>query len=228
MRKYTDEYNQKKGVLIVFEGLSGSGKSRNAGVLLDDLRSKGYDPLLIEWNSNAAIRSFVAWLDSRNKLSANIYSLLQWIGFLIDYFRTILPALRSSRIVIADRYVHTGLVRDSVNGAGKKLGRMIAFLVWKPDRIYFIDVPPGICLERLAARNTALFHTNRLIAGNRLLKNKDLYYLNKMRYEYNRMLADTKLVRPDIILRLDSENEAIEWHIERQVYLSQINNIRRT
>lgn len=228
MKKSADESNRKKGVLIVFEGLSGSGKSLNAGLLLKDLRDKGYDPVLIEWNSNAVIRRLVAWLDSKNKLSANIYSLLQWISFLLDYFRIVMPALWSSRIVIADRYVYTGMTRDSVNGAGKKLGKLIASLVRKPDHIYFIDMPSHICLERLKGRNKALFHTNKRIKGNRLLKNKELYYLNKMRYEYNRLFADTEHIKADKILQMDSENDTIEWHMENKVYATKIKYFRGT
>lgn len=211
MKKCADKYNRKKGVLIVFEGLSGCGKSQNAGLLLKELRNKGYAPVLMEWNSNTAIRSLVTWLDSRKILSSNLYSLLQWIGFLLDYFRIILPVLWSSRIIIADRYIYTGMARDAVNGAGKMLGRIIGFLVRKPDYIYFIDVPSHICLERLKARNTVLFHTNKRIKGNKLLKNKDLYYLNKMRYEYKRMFVEAKQLKVDNILQLDFENDNIEW-----------------
>lgn len=224
MKKNEDTTYKKKGVLIVFEGLSGSGKSLNAGLLRDELRSMGYDPVMTEWNSNAAIRRLVAWLNSRGLLSSNIYSLLQWIGFLIDYLRVILPALLSWKIVIADRYVYTGLTRDAVNGAGKKLGRMIARFVRKPDHIYFIDTPSGICLERLKARKTELFHTNRLIRESRLLRNKDLYYLNKMRYEYIRLFAETEHLKGDKVLQIEPENNAIDWSLVNQIYEYKMKN----
>jgi acyl carrier protein len=101
------------------------------------------------------------------------------------------------------------MTRDSVNGAGKKLGRIIGFFARKPDCIYFIDVPSQVCLERLKARDTVLFHTNRRIKGNRLLKNKDLYYLNKMRYAYKRLFAEPKKLKVDNILQLDFGNDNI-------------------
>lgn len=218
MKKSADTTNKKKGVLIVFEGLSGSGKSLNTGLLRNQLISMGYDPVLTEWNSNAIIRKFVAWLDSRGLLTSTIYSLLQWMGFLIDYFKVILPSLLSRKIVIADRYVYTGLTRDAVNGAWKKPGRVISRFVRKPDHIYFIDTPSGICLERLKARNTKLFHTNRRIRESRLLKNKDLYYLNKMRNEYNRLFADTEQLKSDKVLQVvESENNSIDWSIVTQI-----------
>jgi len=226
MEKNADTLNKKKGVLIVFEGLSGSGKSLNAGLLRNQLVSMGYDPVLTEWNSNATIRKFAAWLDSRSLLTSTIYSLLQWIGFLIDYFRVILPALMSQKIVIADRYVYTGLTRDAVNGAWEIPGRVIARFVRKPDHIYFIDTPSAICLERLKARNKKLFHTNRRIRESRLLKNKDLYYLNKMRNAYVRLFADAKGLKIGKVLHVESENNTIDLSIVNQICETKIINFR--
>ncbi|MGI6668568.1 MAG: dTMP kinase [Acetivibrionales bacterium] len=216
--KTANKYNRKKGVLIVFEGLSGSGKSLNARLLIEVLRDRGYDPVLTEWNSNKTIRGLVAWLDSRDILTSRIYSLLQWIGFFLDYFTVILPALRSWKIVIADRYVYTGMARDSANGAWKWPGRVIVRIVRRPDRIYFIDLPASICLERLKAKGKALFHTNKRIRENRLLKNKELYYLKKMRHEYNRLFSDTERLKIDEVLKVYSGDDVIEWNMVNQIY----------
>jgi dTMP kinase len=217
MKENVNRANGKKGVLIVFEGLSGSGKSLNAGLLLKNLRDKGYEPVLTEWNSNKTIRRFSAWLDSRRMLSSDIYSFLQWISFLLDYFRIILPTLRSRKIVIADRYVYTGITRDSINGARKRLGLLIASVVRKPDYIYFLDTPSHICLDRLKARNKALFHTNRRIRENKLIKNKDLYYLNKMRYAYNRLFTESEQLNIKRVTQTDPKNGIAQWDTVYQI-----------
>lgn len=217
MKNNVDRPNRKKGVLIVFEGLSGSGKSLNAGLLLRKLKDNGYEAILTEWNSNPAIRRLSAWLDSIGILSSNIYSFLQWISFLLDYFTIVLPALRSHKIVIADRYVYTGIARDCVNGAAKKPGRMIASAVRKPNCIYFLDMPSDICLDRLKRRKTTLFHTNKRIKESRLLKNKDLYYLNKMRFEYKRLFLDVRQPWADKVFHIDSENVIVDWDTVCQI-----------
>ena len=121
-------------------------------------------------------------------LTSKLYSILQWISFFIDYFRKIKPALKKEHIVIADRYVYTALTRDAVNGAGRFLGSVLSRLVRTPDLLIFYDTPPEICLQRIEARGKALFHTNKLIYENRILKNKDLYYLKKLRNEYLKLI----------------------------------------
>ncbi|NLV36227.1 MAG: hypothetical protein GXY17_06090 [Clostridiaceae bacterium] len=222
MKNKVDRPNRGKGVLIVFEGLSGSGKSLNARFLLKKLRDNGYETILTEWNSNPVIRKFSAWLDSVGILSSSIYSFLQWISFLINYFMIVLPALWSCKIVIADRYVYTGMARDSVNGATKRLGRMITSAVRNPDCIYFLDIHPSVCLDRLKARKRALFHTNRRIKENRLLKNKDLYYLNKMRYEYNRLFSDARQPWADRVFQIDPKNEIVNCDTVYQICKTKI------
>ena len=54
--------------------------------------------------------------------------------------------------------------------------------------LVFYDTPPTVCIKRIESRGKVLFHTNKLIHNNRILKNKDLYYLNKLRNEYLKLL----------------------------------------
>lgn len=182
------------GMLIVFEGISGCGKSESVVALEKYLADNGYKSHVIEWNSNKVVRKITKAMDSGNLLTPCTYSFLQWISFIIDYFFKIVPLLKKNYILIADRYIYTGLTRDCVNGAGGAIGRFLHRLVIKPAIVFFLDVNPEVCDERIKKRGKDLFHTNKLIRDSKLLKNKELYYLTKLRREYL-LLFNSKQVK---------------------------------
>lgn len=184
------------GMLIVFEGISGCGKSESVRVLRKYLTDNGYESSVLEWNSNKVIRKITSAMDSMKLLTPGIYSFFQWVSFLIDYLFKVVPLLKKNYVLIADRYIYTGLTRDCVNGAGGTVGRLLHRLVIKPAMVFFLDVSPEVCDERIKKRGKDLFHTNKLIKENKLLKNKELYYLTKLRREYL-LLFNSKTIRSE-------------------------------
>ncbi|QMV40973.1 dTMP kinase [Cohnella cholangitidis] len=184
MEPHPDRVHRGKGVLIVFEGISGSGKSEGIGKLRSELKALGFAASAVEWNSRGFLRELADRLKGRNLLGPAVYSLLQWFGFLLDYAFIILPRLRRNEIVIADRYVYTGFTRDIANGAGRLAGRVWLRLVRAPDLLFFFDPPPFVCWERIQRRGKALFHPNRSIRRNSETRNPELVYLTRLREEY--------------------------------------------
>ena len=193
MNKHSYKTNTQKGALIACEGISGSGKSESITKIYNHLSAQ-YNVQIVEWNSNEKIRKIIKSLCKLNLLTSTIYSILQWISFFIDYFSRILPALNKGYIVIADRYVYTALTRDIVNGSSLLLGKYLCTLVRKPDMLFFYDTNCELCYERILTRGKALFHTNKYIKRNKLLKNKNLYYLKKLRCEYFKLLQKSNLL----------------------------------
>lgn len=203
--------NQNKGILIVYEGISGSGKSEGIALLTKDLASLGYPVSVTEWNSNRFIRGAIGVLRKLRVLTPVVYSLLQWISFLIDYWIYIVPKLRRDRIVIADRYVYTGVTRDVVNGAGERLSRLGRFRVRKPDLVVFFDTPPETCSERIQSRGKRLFQPGRPVRQGMQSAELDLLYLIRMRDEYVRIFSDKSLLRDTTVLFVqDSSHKANE------------------
>ncbi|HEX3029384.1 MAG TPA: thymidylate kinase [Clostridia bacterium] len=178
------EFKNKNGFLIAFEGISGCGKSESIRELYSYLKQKGCKVHIAEWNSNRLLRKLFSLLGSLGLLTPKVYSVLLWLGFLIDYFFKIAPLTNKGYIVLADRYVYTGLTRDAVNKAGRRLGKAVWKFVRKPDVLFFFDIPPAICYDRILKRGKTLFHTNKAIKNSRKLKNNDLFYLKKMRWFY--------------------------------------------
>jgi dTMP kinase len=186
--QFMDNSNKKihkdAGMLIACEGISGCGKSVSIQELSTYLESEGHSVHIVEWNSNKRIRKLVRFLHSKKLLNAFTYSILQWISFLKDYYTSILPLLKKDCIVIADRYIYTGITRDRVNGTTERLGKLILKMVRPPDILFFFDTSPEVCKKRIIIRKKKLFHTNKHIHKNRLLRDKDLYYLKKLRSQY--------------------------------------------
>jgi dTMP kinase len=193
-------FNKHKGILIVCEGISGSGKSEGVNRLVEYFRNKKYPVEFFEWNSNRTIRKMITRFHAMGILSPTIYSILQWLSFIIDYFLKIMPLLRRNYVVIVDRYVYTGLTRDIVNNSNQILGKAISHLSRKPDMILFYDTGLHICYERIKSRGKVLFHPNQAIHRNNLLKNKELYYLKKLLYQYHVLLEEPKLRKTSNII----------------------------
>ncbi|PYG89570.1 dTMP kinase [Ruminiclostridium sufflavum DSM 19573] len=192
--------NKQKGILIVFEGISGCGKSKGVEGLYRELLGMGFKTKVIEWNSNCVIRKIVKRLHSMNLLTSWIYSILQWISFLIHYFSLVRPSLKQDYILIADRYIYTGRTRDTANGARQDIGKRISKWVRKPDLILFYDVDVQVCYERIERRGKVLFHPNRKVQCNEVLKKENLRYLEAMQCEYLNLFRDPELKRETNII----------------------------
>lgn len=206
--------SRSKGALIAFEGISGAGKSHVICEVYNFYRNRNQKAAIVEWNSNSLIRKIMKLFNKANILTKEVYSFLQWISFLIDYFTVILPLLRKDYYVIADRYIYTGLTRDVVNGAKFRLGQLISLFVRQPDYIYFIDTPPDVCLERIEKRGKPLFHTNKRILRSKLLQNRTLYYLKKLRREYIKLFKDLKEKANIKIIFMDNSSVLVESNID--------------
>lgn len=206
---YTGMRNKRAGILIACEGISASGKSKTICDMYMELNKNNVYTIIVEWNSNKIIRWIVKVLHKYGLIWSKLFSLFQWTSFLIDYFTKIKPHIRKGRIVIADRYIYTGLTRDQINGAGWSVGNIIYKHVIKPDLLIYHDSEPHICYERIMKRGKSLFHTNKKILQSNLLKNKDVYYLKKMKKEYERFFADHKV-------KSDTEIYVIENKFEKE------------
>ncbi|MFZ5989709.1 MAG: dTMP kinase [Bacillota bacterium] len=219
----------KKGILIVNEGISGSGKSECVKMMFQYLSDKGYKTGVIEWNSNSVIRNIVDRINRMNLLTSNIYCILQYVSFFFDYVIKIIPLLKQNYIVIADRYIYTALTRDAANGAGRMLGRILHGFFRKPDLLFFHSVTPEVCLERIKCRGKVLFHTNNRILKNNTIKNKDLYYLKKLDREYMKLISclqnrgETNIV----VVSNDSSNLMgyVEGYLDKKITSKRVNTV---
>ncbi len=138
-----------KGILLVVEGTDGSGKSTQLHLLKKWLIAEGYPVIFTEWNSSALVAKTIRKGKKEGLLDSNTFSLLHATDFADRLYKTIIPALSSGYIVLADRYIYTALARDYARNCDREwLRNMYSFAI-KPDGIFYFQVPVEVSLERI-------------------------------------------------------------------------------
>ncbi|WP_197918692.1 dTMP kinase [Thiosulfatihalobacter marinus] len=146
---------------ITFEGIDGSGKSTQAGLLADTLRDTGRDVVLTREPGGSPgaeeIRSLVLEGDP-DRWSAETEILLFTAARRDHLERTILPALAQGKVVICDRFadstrMYQGLSRGDLRGIVDQLHHLM--IGREPDLTLLIDMDPAIGLSRAKARQTS-------------------------------------------------------------------------
>ncbi|MDA4110996.1 MAG: dTMP kinase [Thaumarchaeota archaeon] len=143
----TDE--STKGILIVVEGIDGSGKSTQLHLLDKWLRSKGLLVFTTEWNSSEVVKEITSKGKKKALLTPTTFSILHATDFADRYERNIAPLLRAGYIVLADRYVYTAFARDVVRGCSPHWVRKVYGFAAKPDITFYFQVPIDIAINRI-------------------------------------------------------------------------------
>jgi dTMP kinase len=162
----------KQGIFIVFEGLDGSGLTTHAVLLQKWFKDKGFEKVHLtkeptEGPIGLLIRQILKELVYIPKdpiiltllfAADRIYHLYYEPYGPIDRMRIgqigLRKALSEGYIVISDRYVYSSYAFQTV-----PVGDISVDLKWvqevnryiiKPDLVIFLDVPPEVCLSRIA------------------------------------------------------------------------------
>lgn len=148
----------KAGLFITFEGIDGSGKSTQARLLADDLRSSGHDVILTREPGGSPgaeeIRALV--LEGATDRWSPETEILLFTAARRDHLeRVINPALARGQIVICDRFadstrMYQGLSRGDLRAMVDKLHRLM--IAKEPDLTLLIDMEPGLGLDRALSR----------------------------------------------------------------------------
>ena len=146
---------QKRGFLLSFEGIEGSGKTTQIHILADHLRLLGY--LVIETREpggspiSEQIRSVLLApgnpaMDARCELLLYLASRVQHLTDII------VPSMEKGAVVLCDRYADATL---AYQGYGRGLGasvtrELIRFAsgMLVPNLTILLDIPVGVGLER--------------------------------------------------------------------------------
>src|SRR3989338_10140474 len=140
---------------ISFEGLEGSGKSTQAGLLGSKLKEEGYEIVVTREPGGTRIGELIRNI-THNRENVDLTAVTE--VYLMSASRAqhvreiIKPTLSSGKIVICDRYIDSSLVYQ---GYGRGLGEET---VWQlnhlaieeviPNLTFFLDVPPDIGFAR--------------------------------------------------------------------------------
>jgi len=144
----------QKGILIVFEGIDGSGKSTQAEILLERLQEEDFDVVYFREPSKGK------WGRKIKKKALHPDSLTpeeELDLFLKDrrenVEKNLKPALKKKRVVILDRYYYSTIAYQGAKGIDEKLiRRMNEEFVVEPDLVFIFDIDPQKGLERIENR----------------------------------------------------------------------------
>jgi dTMP kinase len=147
-----------RGLLIVFEGPDGAGKTTQRKLLKTWLQSHGRRVVSTRWGSSPLVKPLISVRKRIHALSPLEYSLLHAIDFRHRVETEVLPALWAGRTVLADRYLFAGLARDAARGIDLDwLLHAYSPLLW-PDLVVYFAMPPHASSRRVAATREPRFY----------------------------------------------------------------------
>jgi dTMP kinase len=144
------------GKLIVVEGIDGSGKTTQLGLLAKWLEAEGHRVSVTEWNSSVLVKAATKAGKKKTALTPMTFSLLHATDFADRLLYKIVPPLKAGMIVLADRYAYTAFARDSARGVHPQWLRGLYSFAVRPDLAMYFRVPIDVSLDRLLARRVKL------------------------------------------------------------------------
>src|SRR5919106_2485135 len=144
------------GKLIVVEGIDGSGKTTQLGLLAKWLEAEGHRVSVTEWNSSILVKAATKTGKKKTALTPMTFSLLHATDFADRLLYKIVPPLKAGMIVLADRYAYTAFARDTARGVDRKWVRELYSFAVRPDLAVYFKVPIEVSADRLLARRVKL------------------------------------------------------------------------
>jgi len=167
------------GVLIVFEGLDGAGKSTQVERLKSFMQGEGYVSLVTTWSKSAHHYDLIRQLKRQTPMRSILLTVVQAMDFQQMIKQDVIPALRAKKVVLCDRYFYTGIARGVARGLSKTWLRQLftADVNLEPDLVLYHQCVAAVAVSRVLSRsnsNTAQLSddsmTHRVIVT---LKSKD-------------------------------------------------------
>jgi dTMP kinase len=154
------------GLLIAFEGLDGSGKTTQRKLFKSWLRSMQQTVVVSKWNSSPVFKPLIKARKTARLLDPASYAILHAADFWHRFETIMQPALSGGNIVLADRYVFTGIARDVARGMNRDWCREMYAGVRKPDIVFYFKAPVETCAMRIAAsRDIKFYESGQDITG---------------------------------------------------------------
>jgi dTMP kinase len=183
------------GKLFVVEGIDGSGKTTQLGLLAKWLSAAGHNVVVTEWNSSALVKAATKSGKKKNTLTPMTFSLLHATDFADRLLYNIIPPLKAGMIVLADRYAYTAFARDAARGVDRKWVRELYSFAVRPDLAVYFRVPMDVSVDRLLARRVKLkFYEAGMDMGwsNNLVESFRMFQ-GKVLDEYDRLVDEFDL-----------------------------------
>jgi dTMP kinase len=207
------------GRLFVVEGIDGSGKTTQLGLLAKWLSAAGRPVFVTEWNSSTLVKAATKAGKRKNTLTPTTFSLLHATDFADRLLYRIIPPLKAGMIVLADRYAYTAFARDAARGVDRQWVRDLYGFAVKPDLALYFRVPIEVSLDRLLARRVKLkYYEAGLDMGWTTDVNESFtMFQSRVLEEYDKMVEEFGLEVIDAAGRITDQQRVVRQLVSRQL-----------
>lgn len=140
-------------LFIAFEGVDGSGKSKQAALLYERLKKAGDRPLLTSEPTDGPIGTIIRRvLEKDGKIDPYSLQLLFAADRAYHIDTVIGPAIENDTYVITDRYIYSTIAYGSAAGLDKKWLEEVNSKFVKPDITFVLDIDPEVAIRRVKKR----------------------------------------------------------------------------
>ena len=150
--------NNKTGWLFAFEGLDGAGKTTQRKLLTDWFEGMGEEVVVTKWNSSPLFKPLIKARKAARALAPREFAVLHAADFRHRFETVIEPSLRAGKIVLADRYIFTGIARDVARGLDREWSRNLYIPARLPDVVFYFTASPEVCARRIAGSRELKFY----------------------------------------------------------------------
>jgi dTMP kinase len=184
--------DMKRGVLIVFDGIDGTGKTTQAKRLLGTLKKKDFDAVYFrepsdsQWGREIKRKAALAGsLSSEEELDLFQKDRKENVA------RNLKPALKQNQIVLLDRYYYSTIAYQGARGINPSMiQKMNEEFAVKPDLVFILDIPPREGLKRIEKdrrEKDMLFEQEDYLEKVREIfksfKDRNIFHINAFRSE---------------------------------------------
>jgi dTMP kinase len=217
------------GRLFIVEGIDGSGKSTQLMLLQKWLESEGYVASFSEWNSSPLVRDVTKRGKKKKMLTAMTFSLIHATDFADRIERDIIPPLKASAVVLADRYIYTAFARDVVRGVSPKWVRDLYSFAVKPTVAFYFRTPLDVAMKRILWGRGAIKYYE---AGMDLELSNDIeesfrLFQGRIIDEYEKMITEFGLVAIDATRSIEEQQAEVRKIVSHALAGTKKTRIRR-
>ena len=218
-------------MIIAFEGIDGAGKSTAALALSAQLTKRRIENVLVQSASftgdddddrdedddasqdNETVQKLWTLRDTleetfgpRALCLSNAWEFaFRWEGLAI-------PSLEAGKLIIADRYTDTAMVREVLRGIDADYIRSVYSFVPPPDLVLHLDIAPELAFRRKvdAGMEIGYFEAGRdVVRGARSTRMSFIAFQEKCRARYHEILARENVVEIDASRKPAEVQEAV-------------------
>jgi dTMP kinase len=217
------------GRLFIVEGIDGSGKSTQLMLLKKWLESEGYVVYFSEWNSSPLVHEVTKRGKKKKMLTPMTFSLIHATDFADRTEHHIIPPLKASAVVLADRYVYTAFARDVVRGVSPKWVRELYAFAVKPTVAFYFRTPLDIAMKRILGGRDAIKYYE---AGMDLDLSDDVEesfrcFQDRIVGEYEKMVDEFGLVVIDATRSIEEQQSEVRRIVSQALEGTKKTRIRR-